>query len=44
VLRPVAAGQAVKWGDVAVDASATAVRFRREMEQAFMEKAWQPTR
>jgi predicted homoserine dehydrogenase-like protein len=33
--RPVAAGQAVKWSDVAFDANATAVRFRREMEAAF---------
>ncbi len=35
VLRPVAAGQAVKWSDVAVDAGATAVKFRREMEALF---------
>jgi len=35
LLKPVAAGQAVKWSDVAVDAGATAVRFRREMEALF---------
>lgn len=33
--KPVAAGQVVKWSDVAVDANAPAVRFRREMEAAF---------
>jgi len=33
--KPVAAGQVVKWSDVAVDGNATAVRFRREMEAAF---------
>lgn len=35
LLRPVPAGQAVSWNDVAFDANATAVRFRREMEKAF---------
>ena len=35
LLRPVAAGQAVSWDDVAFDADATAVRFRREMERVF---------
>ena len=35
LLKPVAAGQAVKWSDVAVDAGATAVRARREMEALF---------
>jgi predicted homoserine dehydrogenase-like protein len=35
VLRPIAAGQAVRWSDVAVDEDNTAVRVRREMEQAF---------
>jgi predicted homoserine dehydrogenase-like protein len=34
VLRAVPAGQAVKWSDVACDANNTAVRVRREMEQA----------
>ena len=33
VLRPVSAGQPVKWSDVAFDANQTAVRVRREMEQ-----------
>ena len=33
--RPVAAGQALKWSDVAFDANSTAVRVRREMEQIF---------
>jgi predicted homoserine dehydrogenase-like protein len=32
LLRPVAAGQPVKWNDVAFDANSTAVRVRREME------------
>jgi predicted homoserine dehydrogenase-like protein len=32
--RAVPAGHPVKWADVAVDASSTAVRVRREMEQA----------
>jgi predicted homoserine dehydrogenase-like protein len=35
LLKPVAAGQPVKWSDVAVDASSTAVKFRREMEAQF---------
>jgi predicted homoserine dehydrogenase-like protein len=35
VLRPVAAGQPVRWSDVAFDASSTAVRLRREMEALF---------
>jgi predicted homoserine dehydrogenase-like protein len=30
--RPVAAGEPLRWGDVAVDASSPAVRLRREME------------
>jgi predicted homoserine dehydrogenase-like protein len=34
MLRPVAAGQALKWSDVACDAASTAVRVRREMEAA----------
>jgi predicted homoserine dehydrogenase-like protein len=33
LLRPVAAGQPLRWSDVAFDASSTAVRARREMEQ-----------
>jgi len=32
LLRPVAAGQPLRWSDVAFDANATAVRLRREME------------
>jgi predicted homoserine dehydrogenase-like protein len=35
LLRPIAAGQPVRWSDVAVDANSTAVRIRREMESAF---------
>src|SRR5919109_2390730 len=38
LLRPVAAGQPVRWSDVAVDANATAVRVRREMETSFRER------
>ena len=38
VLRPVSAGQPVKWSDVAFDANSTAVRVRREMEQLFGER------
>jgi predicted homoserine dehydrogenase-like protein len=41
LLRPVAAGQPLKWSDVAVDEKSTAVRARREMEQLF---ARQPVR
>jgi predicted homoserine dehydrogenase-like protein len=33
--RPVAAGEALRWSDVAVDASVPAVRLRREMEEHF---------
>ena len=32
LLRPVAAGEPVRWSDVAVDENSTAVRLRREME------------
>jgi predicted homoserine dehydrogenase-like protein len=39
LLRPVAAGQPVKWSDVAFDANATAVRVRREMESLMGERA-----
>jgi predicted homoserine dehydrogenase-like protein len=35
VLKPVAAGQPVRWSDVAFDANQPAVRLRREMEQLF---------
>jgi predicted homoserine dehydrogenase-like protein len=39
LLKPVAAGQPVRWSDVAVDANVSAVRLRREMERAFGEAA-----
>jgi predicted homoserine dehydrogenase-like protein len=35
VLKPVQAGSAVLWGDVAVDASSDAARLRREMEASY---------
>jgi predicted homoserine dehydrogenase-like protein len=35
LIRPVAAGQAVSWQDVACDQTALPVRFRREMEAVF---------
>jgi predicted homoserine dehydrogenase-like protein len=35
LLKPVAAGQPLRWSDVAVDESVTAVRLRREMEAEF---------
>src|SRR5437773_257156 len=38
MLRPVAAGQPLRWSDVAVDANAPAVRVRREMESSFRER------
>jgi predicted homoserine dehydrogenase-like protein len=34
VVKPVAAGQALRWSDVQVDSSSTAVRVRREMESS----------
>ena len=34
MLKPVAAGQPLRWSDVAYDANSTAVRLRREMESA----------
>jgi predicted homoserine dehydrogenase-like protein len=37
VLRPVAAGEVVRWSDVAVDAGNTAVKLRREMEARYKE-------
>jgi predicted homoserine dehydrogenase-like protein len=39
LLKPVAAGQPVRWSDVAVDGNVNAVKLRREMEQAFGEAA-----
>jgi predicted homoserine dehydrogenase-like protein len=38
MLRPVAAGQPLRWSDVAIDANAPAVRVRREMETSFRER------
>jgi predicted homoserine dehydrogenase-like protein len=38
LLRPITAGQPVRWNDVAVDQNATAVRVRREMEASFRER------
>ena len=35
LLRPLAAGQPLRWSDAAIDAASSAVRARREMEQAF---------
>ena len=35
MVRPVAAGQPVRWSDVAIDAGGEAVKFRREMESQF---------
>jgi predicted homoserine dehydrogenase-like protein len=35
LLRPVAAGQPLRWSDVAFDANQPAVRVRREMEKVF---------
>ncbi len=35
LVNPVAAGQAVRWTDVQIDASGEAVRVRREMEREF---------
>jgi len=37
VLKPVAAGQPIRWSDVAYDSANTAVRIRREMESLFRE-------
>ena len=39
LLKPVAAGQALRWSDVAVDENVSAVRLRREMERVFGERA-----
>ena len=38
VLRPVAAGQPLRWTDVAADESSYAVKVRREMEQLFAQQ------
>jgi predicted homoserine dehydrogenase-like protein len=37
LLKPVAAGEPLRWSDVAFDANSTAVRARREMERLFAE-------
>jgi predicted homoserine dehydrogenase-like protein len=36
LLKPVAAGQPLRWTDVAVDESSYAVKIRREMERLFV--------
>jgi predicted homoserine dehydrogenase-like protein len=38
MLKPVRAGEPVRWSDVAVDASQTAVKLRREMELSYAPK------
>ncbi|HKP33649.1 MAG TPA: SAF domain-containing protein [Sphingomicrobium sp.] len=38
MLKPVKAGQPLRWSDVAYDASSPAVKLRREMEQTFERK------
>ena len=35
LLRPVAAGQPLRWVDVALDENVSAVRLRREMERLY---------
>jgi len=39
LLKPVCAGQPLRWSDVAIDESASAVRTRREMERTFTSNA-----
>jgi predicted homoserine dehydrogenase-like protein len=39
LVKPVAAGQPVRWSDVAVDESSLAVKLRREMESTFSNEA-----
>ncbi len=39
VLKPVTAGHALRWSDVAVDENSSAVQLRREMERVFGERA-----
>jgi len=39
LLKPVAAGQVLRWSDVAADESSQAVRLRREMEKVFAPSA-----
>jgi predicted homoserine dehydrogenase-like protein len=38
LIKPIAAGQPVKWSDIAYDANSTAVKLRREMEALFAER------
>jgi predicted homoserine dehydrogenase-like protein len=38
MLKPVKAGQPLRWSDVAFDASSPAVKLRREMEQSFADR------
>ncbi len=38
LLRPITAGQPVRWSDVAFEANSTGVRVRREMERVFGEQ------
>jgi predicted homoserine dehydrogenase-like protein len=38
MLKPVAAGQPLRWSDVAFDSGSTAVKARREMESAFSQR------
>jgi predicted homoserine dehydrogenase-like protein len=38
LLKPVTAGQPLRWSDVAYDAASPAVKVRREMEQSFAQK------
>ena len=35
LLKPIAQGTPLRWSDVAIDEKQSAVRLRREMEQAF---------
>ena len=42
IVRPVAAGQPVRWSDVAIDATGEAVKFRREMESQFAPGSQRP--
>jgi predicted homoserine dehydrogenase-like protein len=39
LVKPIAAGQPVKWSDIACDANSPAVKLRREMEALFAERA-----
>ena len=42
IVRPVAAGQPLRWSDVAIDATGEAVKFRREMESQFAPGSQRP--